>query len=135
LASLTRNRSRTHRRGKIRHTISVNERQKEVEVDLQHGHQVELGAVRQQVTNLVVNHAVDLVAHTLEHIKRGNYQAMKYLFEMVGLFPATTPDEAPAEDSLAKTLLSYLGVPEGLNSNAEAAKCDPGSRVDADAVK
>ena len=135
MASLTKNRSKTHRRGKIRRRISVNERQKEAEVDLQHGHQVELGAVRQQVTNLVVNHAVELVGHTLEHIKRGNHQAMKYLFEMVGLFPATTPDETPAEGSLAKTLLSYLGVPEGSNSNAEAAKCDPGSKVDADAVK
>jgi hypothetical protein len=55
---------------------------------------------------------------------------MKYLFEMVGLFPATTPEETAPEDSLAKTLLNYLGVSEG-----SSAKCDPGSTVDADAVK
>jgi len=120
---------KARRRGKIR------EAQREIDLDPQHGHPLELGAVRQQVTNLVVSQAVELVGHTLEHIKRGNYQAMKYLFEMVGLFPATTPDENPAEDSLAKTLLSYLGVPEGSNARAEAAKRDACGKVHADAVK
>jgi len=38
---------------------------------------------------------------------------MKYLFELIGLYPATGEVEAaPGEDSLAKTLLKRLGVPE-----------------------
>jgi hypothetical protein len=60
---------------------------------------------------------------------------MKYLFEMVGLFPATTPEETPAKDSLAKTLLRHLGIPEASNSSAAAATRDPCEKVDADAVK
>jgi hypothetical protein len=106
-----------------------------IDLDLRHSSQVELETVRQQVTNLVVNHAVELVSHTLEHIKRGNHQAMKYLFEMVGLFPATTPEETPAEDSLARTLLSYLGIPDASNSSTQATTPDPGEKVDSDAVE
>jgi hypothetical protein len=38
--------------------------------------------------------------------------AMKYLFEMIGLYPGAAPEEAPVEDSLARTLLRRLGLPE-----------------------
>jgi hypothetical protein len=31
---------------------------------------------------------------------------------MIGLYPATSPDDAPVEDSLAAILLRTLGIPE-----------------------
>jgi hypothetical protein len=73
---------------------------------------VDLVALRQQITALVGNDAVRMVAETIEQVHQGHYQALKYLFEMVGLYPATAPQGTPGADSLAATLLNYLGVAE-----------------------
>jgi hypothetical protein len=43
---------------------------------------------------------------------------MKYMFEMIGLFPATAPEEDVQDDSLAKTLLRRMGLPEETNEVA-----------------
>ena len=94
----------------------------EVELDPRNLNPVDLGAVRQQVTNLVGNRALEVVHQILDQIGRGNYQAMKYLFEMVGLFPAATSEGTPAEDSLAQALLNDLGIPGGSSSSGEAAQ-------------
>jgi hypothetical protein len=45
-------------------------------------------------------------------LKEGHYLAMKYLFEMIGLFPATASEKMETQDSLAKNLLSHLGIAE-----------------------
>jgi hypothetical protein len=74
--------------------------------------QVDLGAVREQITNLVGNRAVNMVEITMDEVDKGHYLAMKYLFEMIGLCPATTPEEELQEDSLARTLLRRLRLPE-----------------------
>jgi hypothetical protein len=84
--------------------------------------QVDLGAIREQITNLVGNGAVEMVETTIEEVGKGHYLAMKYLFEMVGLCPATTPEEALQEDSLARTLLRRLRLPEETNPDAEVTK-------------
>ena len=47
---------------------------------------------------------------------------MKYLFEMIGLYPAATQEETQGEDSLARTLLRRLGLPEEPMLQAEIAK-------------
>ena len=83
---------------------------------------VDLGVVREQITNLVGNRAVEMVETTMDEVDKGHYLAMKYLFEMVGLCPAASPDEAPEEDSLAKTLLRRLGLPEETSAGTEVAK-------------
>jgi hypothetical protein len=83
---------------------------------------VDLGIVREQITNRVGNRAVEMVETTMDEVDKGHYLAMKYLFEMVGLCPATSPDEAPEEDSLAKTLLRRLGLPEEPSAGTEVAK-------------
>jgi hypothetical protein len=54
----------------------------------------------------MVQQAIDAVN------EEGQYQAIKYLFEMIGLYPAAPGDESPLHDSLAKTLLRQLGLPE-----------------------
>ncbi len=87
--------------------------------------QVDLGHIRERITNLVGNRAVEMVQTTMEEVDKGHYLAMKYLFEMIGLCPATTADEELQEDSLAKTLLQRLRLPEETNPGTEVTKeCD-----------
>jgi hypothetical protein len=102
--------------------------------------QVDLVAVRAQITNLVGNGAVDMVETTIEEVGKGRYLAMKYLFEMVGLCPATTPQDTSQEDSLARTLLRRLHLPEDPSPAAEVTKdctSDPADGVEqeGDALK
>jgi hypothetical protein len=84
--------------------------------------QVDLGAVREQITNLVGNGAVKMVETTIQEVGKGHYLAMKCLFEMIGLSPVTTPEETPQDDSLARTLLRRLHLPEETNPGAEVTK-------------
>jgi hypothetical protein len=73
---------------------------------------VDMEAVREKINNLVGGEAVNMVKTTIGEVDKGHYGAMKYLFEMTGLYPATGEEAAPREDSLAQTLLKRLGVPE-----------------------
>jgi hypothetical protein len=72
----------------------------------------ELAVLRHQLTELVVQNAVPMVQQAIDAVREeGQYQAMKYLFEMIGLYPATAKDESSEEDSLARILLAELGLP------------------------
>jgi hypothetical protein len=84
--------------------------------------QVDLGVVRERITNLVGNRAVEMVETTMDEVDKGHYLAMKYLFEMIGLCPATTPEEVLGEDSLARTLLRRLRLPEETSPSTEVTK-------------
>jgi|SRR5579863_10077828 len=84
--------------------------------------QVDLAVVGGQITNLVGNSAVEMVQITMGEVKKGHYLAMKYLFEMIGLCPATTPEGPLPEDSLAKTLLRRLRLPEETNPGTEVTQ-------------
>ncbi len=53
-----------------------------------------------------------MVESTMEEVGKGHYLGMKYLFEMIGLYPATSADDQALEDSLAAILLRSLGFPE-----------------------
>ena len=72
----------------------------------------DLAAIRQQITDLVRDQAVPMVEITISEVDKGHYSAMKYLFEMIGLYPAAAQEEKQGEDSLARTLLRRLGLPE-----------------------
>src|ERR1700722_16448929 len=73
---------------------------------------VDLAEIRQQITNLVGNDAGGMVEITMEEVGKGHYLGMKYLFEMIGLYPATTSgDGALVSDSMVATLLRRLGLP------------------------
>src|SRR5450432_2955904 len=76
----------------------------------------DLLAIGEQITNLVGNEAVGMVETTIAEVEKGHYLALKYLFEMVGLYPASGAEETPGEDSLARTLLRRLGFPEDVSS-------------------
>jgi len=75
---------------------------------------VDLKVLREQITNLVGNHAVVMVNKTIAEADKGHYLAMKYLFEMVGLCPAINSGGGVEEeaDSLAKILLERLNIPQ-----------------------
>ena len=71
---------------------------------------VDMGALRDHISNMVCANAEAMVEKIIAHVNGGNHQAMKYLFEMVGLFPATAMPDLPQEDSLAGMLLGRLGI-------------------------
>ncbi len=73
---------------------------------------VDLAEIRQQITDLVGNDAVGMVEITMEEVGKGHYLGMKYLFEMIGLYPATGEDGALVPHSMAAILLRRLGLPE-----------------------
>ena len=72
----------------------------------------DLAEIRRQINAIVGNGAVGMVETTIDQVGKGHYLGMKYLFEMIGLYPATLSDEAPKEDSLAAILLRRLGLPD-----------------------
>jgi len=72
----------------------------------------DLSALRRKITELVAQNAVAMVQNAIDAVnEQGQYQAIKYLFEMVGLYPAEGNDESEVQDSLANTLLEHLGFP------------------------
>ena len=82
----------------------------------------DLAAIRQQITDLVRDQAVPMVKITISEVDKGHYSAMKYLFEMIGLYPAASQEETQGEDSLARTLLRRLGLPQEPMLEAEITK-------------
>ena len=70
------------------------------------------GELRREIEDLVRREAVPMVESTIGEAKDGHFAAMKYLFEMIGLFPGTVEPESEEDDSLAKILLQRLGMTE-----------------------
>src|SRR5438105_814304 len=78
----------------------------------------DLSALRRQVTELVARNAVSMVQQAIDAVREeGQYQAIKYLFEMIGLYPAASQDQSPVQDSLAKTLLDHLGLSAAVSAD------------------
>jgi len=72
---------------------------------------VDLTVIRERIKNQVGNAASKMVASGIEEANKGHYAAMKFLFELVGLYPV--PDgvqEGESEDGLARTLFHRLGI-------------------------
>ncbi len=74
---------------------------------------VDFVAVRKGISKLVGEKANGMVGTLIDDGNSARLAAMKYLFEIVGLYPATeaTTGEAFPENSLAGTLLMRLGLP------------------------
>jgi hypothetical protein len=73
---------------------------------------VDMVRVRENINDLVGNSAKEIAAKVIEVAKTGQLASAKYLFEAVGLYPATEETRAkPPEDSLAFTLLRRMGLP------------------------
>ncbi len=61
-------------------------------------------AVCTRITNHVYGEAENIVSKMIDFAKEGNCQAMKYLFEMAGLFPAAAESEEGEKDTLSSRL-------------------------------
>jgi hypothetical protein len=68
--------------------------------------------VRENINNLVRDSAVAIATGVITVAKTGQLASAKYLFEAVGLYPATEQTAArPPDNSLAATLLKRMGLP------------------------
>lgn len=75
---------------------------------------LDLVEVRKEITSIIGNEATKLMQAVMEEAKKGQLAPVKYLFEMAGLYPAPaeTSSVDPEENSLARTLMHRLGLPE-----------------------
>jgi len=77
----------------------------------------DLTRLRKTITELVAHNAVAMVQCAIDADKEeGQYQAIKYLFEMIGLYPATAGSDDVKLDSLTETLLKRLGLESSLQA-------------------
>ena len=75
------------------------------------GAETNVAELRQKITALVARNAVGMVQCAIDGVMEdGQYQAIKYLFEMVGIYPPAGGDAEQSEDTLSKVLLQHLGV-------------------------
>ena len=74
----------------------------------------DVGAIQEEIRNLVCGAAIEMVESTIEEVKKGHYSAMKFLFEMVGLHMEAEQNPTDPEASMtAETLCQRLGIPVG----------------------
>jgi len=66
--------------------------------------------VRKEIKNGVINHAKHMVELLIENAGKGQYQALKYLFEMVGLFPFEEQKDGVRQTFFSQFLLEHLGI-------------------------
>ena len=89
---------------------------------------VDLSAVREEIRNLVGNAAPEMVENGIAEANKGHYAAMKFLFELVGLFSTgERADQGEDDGGLAKTMFARLGVAEAEVTNVCPAKSGIGS--------
>lgn len=68
--------------------------------------------LRRQIRNRVGQEALGMIESTIDAVNNGQYAALKYLFEAVGLFPGDVSDQSQQQDVLAPALLRALGLTE-----------------------
>jgi hypothetical protein len=73
----------------------------------------EMQKVRDEVRNVIVGRSVELAARVVQSVtESGQVAALKYLWEISGLFPADGEGENEEQDSLAQILIERLGLQE-----------------------
>ncbi len=97
---------------------------------------VDLAVIREEIKIQVGNAAAGMVASGIEEANKGHYAAMKFLFELVGLYPAAEGgEESAGNDGLAKTLFGRLGVLEAASGPEVTNECQSTASTGRDAVK
>ena len=80
-------------------------------------------AVQATLRKVVIAEARKIVLAAVEKAKDGNYQVMKYLFEVAGLYPSTTTKSNEEDElSLVRCLCLRLGLPELESEGGVAAQ-------------
>jgi hypothetical protein len=74
---------------------------------------VDIAGIRHAITRMVAHQAGEMVKAAIDDAKKGHSPAIKYLFEMIGLYPATAETEQAEkrEMSLAELFCRELGLP------------------------
>ncbi len=80
----------------------------------------DLMEARKSISDVVRGAAMGIVGALIQEAEQGEVAPAKYLFEMVGLYPATEETASKPEDSLAYTLLQKMGLPPLEEDGAEA---------------
>jgi len=82
----------------------------------------DLEALRQRITRLVAAKAMSITRAAVDDAeKKINVAAMKYLFEMIGLYPSRTGEEpVNQKPEFVDTLLRKMGLPTGPRADEEA---------------
>ena len=71
----------------------------------------EIQKVRAKVTNLILRNSEEMATRVMQSVTEGGQvAALKYLWEMSGLFPFEANGENGEADSLAKVLLQRMGL-------------------------
>lgn len=78
--------------------------------------------LRRRIRNRVGREALNMVDATIDGVMDGQYAALKYLFEGVGLFPAESLDHEQQPDGLTPVLLRALGLAEIPNTDHAITK-------------
>ena len=88
------------------------------------GRNVDLEALRRRIVNHVGGKAFDMVKNTSEALtKTINVVAMKYLFEMIGLFPEREAQvDTTADLNLAEVMMSRLGLTPAIEQAVEPSR-------------
>ena len=86
---------------------------------------VDVPTLREQITRAVGWKAIRMIEATIAQAENGHYLAMKYLFEMIGIYPATTLTESAGEDSLTSLILRGLEIPDAPNQETKVTKDSP----------
>jgi hypothetical protein len=95
---------------------------------------VDMMQVRENISNLVKKSARKIATEVIKVALTGQLATAKYLFEAVGLYPATEQTDArPLETTIAHQLLAKMGIPlepvaEDEGGEVVAAKTAPVGR-------
>jgi hypothetical protein len=83
----------------------------------------DLTDLRQRITGLVAQNAVAMVQGAIDSVQEeGQYQAIKYLLEMIGLHPAAAGSEDAQLDSVAEKVLKRRGLEDRELENQNQAE-------------
>ena len=96
----------------------------------------DLATVREEIKNLIGNAASEMVENGIAEANKGHYAAMKFLFELAGLYPV--PEGAEPEEQeggLAKIFFNRLGMTEEEPAEEVTNVSTPEAPAVADAVK
>jgi hypothetical protein len=71
----------------------------------------ELQNARNRVTNVIVDASVDMTRRVVRSVnERGNVQALRFLWEIAGMFPPAATTGGDDQGSMAKSLIESLGL-------------------------
>jgi hypothetical protein len=90
----------------------------------------EMQSARNQVVNLIVDSSVEMIQRVVRSVsERGSVPALRFLWEVAGMFPtAPGSEDSEQEATAAKSLLEKLGLYEELRGD----KADPEGDVESE---